>query len=112
LGTWQSVTTLCRPNSENEKTRLKLGQIGPLKNTKKGFDRSVDRSVELGLGFCYQQSVYGGWGHWVRDAGRGTQISPESRVIAVIARDRKGKTYHGGAETRGTANQRVDQTDG
>lgn len=59
LGTCQSVTTLCRPNSENEKTRLKLDQIRPLKNTKKNFDRPVDRSVELGLGFCYQQSVYG-----------------------------------------------------
>jgi hypothetical protein len=38
----------------NEKTSLKLGQIGPLKNTKKGLDRPVDRSVELRLGFCFQ----------------------------------------------------------
>jgi hypothetical protein len=34
-----------------------LGQIGPLKKTKYGFDRPVDRSVELVLGFCYQQNV-------------------------------------------------------
>jgi len=56
---------------------------------KKGFDRPVDRSVELGLGLCYQQSVYGGWGHWLRDAGRGlwraARLSPEARVIADIA---------------------------
>jgi hypothetical protein len=32
------------------------------KNAKKGFDRSVDRAVELGFGFCFQQKCYGGWG--------------------------------------------------
>jgi hypothetical protein len=36
--------------------------IQGLKNAKKSFDRSVDRAVELGLGFCFQQNVYGGWG--------------------------------------------------
>jgi hypothetical protein len=29
---------------------------------KKGFDRSVDRAVELGLGLCFQQNGYRGWG--------------------------------------------------
>jgi hypothetical protein len=53
----ESIATLCRPNSKNEKRRPKLGQIGPLKNAKKGFDRSVDRAVELGLSLCFQQSV-------------------------------------------------------
>jgi hypothetical protein len=32
------------------------------KNAKKGFDRSVDSAVELGLGVCFQQNAYGGWG--------------------------------------------------
>jgi hypothetical protein len=32
-----------------------------------------------------------GVGVWLRDAGRGLQKSPESRGIAVIARDRKTK---------------------
>jgi hypothetical protein len=32
-------------------------RIEALKNAKKGFDRSVDSPVELGLGFCYQQNV-------------------------------------------------------
>src|SRR6478609_4641258 len=58
----QPVATLCRPDSKNEKTRLKLSLIGALKNGKKGFDRSVDSSVELGFGFCFQQNTYGGWG--------------------------------------------------
>jgi len=57
-----SVTTLCRPNSKNGKTGLKLSLIEAVKNVKKGFDRSVDSTVELGLSFCFQQSVYGGWG--------------------------------------------------
>jgi hypothetical protein len=53
--------TLCRPNSKNGKTRLKLSRIEALKNGKKGFDRSVDSSVELGFGVCFQQSSMGGW---------------------------------------------------
>ena len=65
------VATLCRPNSKNRKTGLKLNWIEVLKNGKRGFDRSVDRSVELGFGFCFQQSGYGGWGPWLRNAGRG-----------------------------------------
>jgi hypothetical protein len=68
-----------------------LGQIGPLKNTKKGFDRSVDRSVELGLGFCYQQSGYGGGslaeGRRQRDVARVAPIAG----IARHRRDRKSK---------------------
>jgi hypothetical protein len=57
----QAVATLCRPNSKNEKKRLKLGMIGRLKNAKKELQPLGDRSVELGLGLCFQQSVYGGW---------------------------------------------------
>jgi len=37
-----------------------LGQIRPLKNAKKGFWPLGHRSVELGLGLCYQQSAMGG----------------------------------------------------
>jgi len=50
----QRIATLCRPNSKNEKTMLKLIAIGRLNNPKKGFDRSVDRSVESRLGLCFQ----------------------------------------------------------
>jgi hypothetical protein len=57
----QPVATLCRPDSKNEKTRLKLSLIEALKSGKKGFDRSVDCPVELHFGFCFQQSAYGGW---------------------------------------------------
>jgi hypothetical protein len=57
----KTATTLCRPDSWKEKTRPKLTAIGSLKNRKKGFDRSVDRSVELGFGFYFQQRLYGGW---------------------------------------------------
>jgi len=39
----------------------KMTPIRPAKTTEKGFDRSVDRSVELHLGFCLQQNAYGGW---------------------------------------------------
>jgi len=31
-----------------------------LKNMKNGFDRSVDRSVELGFNLCFQQNLMGG----------------------------------------------------
>jgi hypothetical protein len=37
-----------------------LNRIEVLKNGKKWFDRSVDRSVELGFDVCFQQNVYGG----------------------------------------------------
>jgi hypothetical protein len=36
------------------KTGPKSTAIGALKNRKKGFDRSVDRSVELHFGLCFQ----------------------------------------------------------
>jgi hypothetical protein len=39
----------------------KLNAIRGRKNAKKGFDRSVDRSVELGFDLCFQQNAYGGW---------------------------------------------------
>jgi hypothetical protein len=60
LSIQQSVATLCRPDSKNGKTGLKLTAIGALKNGKKGFDRSVDRSVELGFDICFQQNAMGG----------------------------------------------------
>jgi len=71
IGNWQLArkpnpfhfATLCRPNSKNGKIRLKLGLIRPPKNAKNDFDRSVDRSVELHFGFCFQQSTMGGGGH-------------------------------------------------
>jgi len=57
----KAFATLCRLDSKTRKRRLKLSPIRPLKNAKKGFDRPVDRSVELHFGLCLQQSVYGGW---------------------------------------------------
>jgi hypothetical protein len=49
------IATLCRPNSKNGKSRLKLDRIRLLKNAKKAFDRSVDRAVEWHFDLCYQQ---------------------------------------------------------
>jgi len=49
---------------------LKLIVIGRLKNPKKGFDRSVDRSVEFGFDLCFQQKAMGGWGSWLKYIGR------------------------------------------
>jgi hypothetical protein len=57
-----AVATLCRPNSKKGKRKLKLGQIQPLKNRKKIFRPFGHRSVEVGLGFYYQQNAYPGWG--------------------------------------------------
>jgi hypothetical protein len=57
-----AVATLCRPNSKSGKRKLKLGQIQPLKNRKKIFRPFGHRSVEVGLGFYYQQNAYPGWG--------------------------------------------------
>jgi len=57
----QPVATLCRPDSKNEKTRLKLSLIEALKSGKKELRPFGDRSVELGFDFCFQQNAYGGW---------------------------------------------------
>jgi hypothetical protein len=54
---WQFV-----PTEANQQRQGRYNVIQGRKNVKKGFDRSVDRSVELGLGLCFQQNVYGGWG--------------------------------------------------
>jgi hypothetical protein len=45
---------------KGEKTS-KMTSIRLAKTAKKGFDRSVDRSVELHFDFCFQQNAYGGW---------------------------------------------------
>jgi hypothetical protein len=50
----ESIATLCRPDTWDEKTGRKLTAIEALKNVKNDFDRSVNRSVELGLAFCFQ----------------------------------------------------------
>jgi len=42
--------------------RKKLNAIRGQKNAKKGFDRSVDRSVELQLAVCLQQNLDKGGG--------------------------------------------------
>jgi hypothetical protein len=76
--------TLCRPNSENEKTRLKLTAIGALENDKQGLRPLGHRSVEWQSNLCFQQIVYPRVGSWLKDAGRGTQESGDP----VIARDR------------------------
>jgi hypothetical protein len=65
------------------------------KTTERGVRLVGHRSVELHFGVCLQQNAYGGWGRGLKDTGRGLQKSPKSRVIAAIARDRKGKTYRG-----------------
>jgi hypothetical protein len=66
-----------------------LTAIGALKNRKNGFRPLGHRSVELHFSFCFQQRSMGGWGLWLRDAGRGlarvARLSPESREIADIA---------------------------
>jgi hypothetical protein len=72
----------------------KTGKMTPIrlaKTTEKELRPFGDRSVELHFDFCFQQNVYGGWGRGLKDTGRGLWGSPESRVIADIARDRKGK---------------------
>jgi hypothetical protein len=65
-----------------------LTAIGALKSGKKGFDRSVDRSVELGFDFCFNKTLMGGG--FLAEGRR--QKAARIAVIAGIARDRKGKT--------------------
>jgi len=74
-----TVATLCRPDSQNEKIMLKLSQIELLKNIKNGFDRSVDRSVELHFAFCLQQKLYGGWGRGCRTQAEGRKRDCQNR---------------------------------
>jgi hypothetical protein len=51
---------------------------------KRDFDRSVTVRSKWGWAFVFNKSGTPGWG-WARNA----RLSPESRVIADIARDRK-----------------------
>ena len=51
-----------------------MSQIRPLKNAKKDFDRSVDRSVELRLGLCYQQKSYPRVGRGLRVQAEGCKV--------------------------------------
>jgi hypothetical protein len=61
----------------------------------KNIEKEPRQPFEFRFGFCFQQNVYGGWGRWLKDAGRG--LARESAPIAVIAvianiaRDRKSK---------------------
>src|SRR5579864_3064851 len=65
IGNWQlarkpnpfHAATLCRPNSKNGKTGLKLHRIEALRNGENGFRPLGHRSVELHFSFCFQQSV-------------------------------------------------------
>jgi hypothetical protein len=50
----KQFATLCRPDSKNEKTRLKLTAIEALGNGKNGVRPVGHRSVELGFDFCFQ----------------------------------------------------------
>jgi hypothetical protein len=53
----KQFATLCRPDSKNEKTRLKLTAIEALKNGKKRLRLPFERPFELGFGFCFQQNA-------------------------------------------------------
>src|SRR5689334_7564792 len=112
--------TPCRPDSQNQKTRLKLSQIGLLKNIKKWLRQPFDRPVELHFGLCFQQSAMGVGVVAERRRQRAARVgfadldrsTPGSRRsltmticgaailrraaygIAGIARDRKTKIYH------------------
>jgi hypothetical protein len=56
-----------------------------MKNGKKGFDRSVDRPVELHFAFYFQQNVYGG-GSMAEGRRQRAAKSPESPSSPVIER--------------------------
>jgi hypothetical protein len=65
----ESIATLCRPDTWDEKTGPKLTAIEARKNVKNDFDRSVDRSVESGLSLYLQQNAYGGGRRWLVQTG-------------------------------------------
>src|ERR1043166_1004046 len=79
----QNVATLCRPDTRNEKTGLKLTVIRGLKNGEKGFDRSVDRSAEWHFVFVFNKGAMGG-GSMAQ--GRRQRAAKRSGDL-VIARD-------------------------
>jgi hypothetical protein len=70
---------------------------------KNGFDRPVDRSVELHLSLCLQQNGYPRVGGGLRDAGRGlareARLSPTSPTSRVIGKQKtteaRGDTENG-----------------
>ena len=82
-----SVATLCRPNSENEKTRQKLTVIEHPKKREKGLRPVGHRSVECHFGLCLQQTVYGGG--FLAEGRR--QRAVRIAEIAGIARHRRDR---------------------
>jgi hypothetical protein len=60
-----------------QRKRENKTEIGPsltAEKHKKGFDRSVNRSVELRFGVCFQENVLWGVGSWAGYIGRGLQV--------------------------------------
>jgi len=79
-----------------------LGQIRGLKNAKKGFDRSVDRSVELGLGLCYQQKSYPRVGRGLRGQAEGCKNRVIQRSVDRVIGNKTSQVlanWHLGAES-------------
>src|SRR5215472_11845929 len=100
------AATLCRPDSKNEKTRLKLSLIEALKNGKKALRPVGHRSVELGFGFCFQQNAYGGVGLWLRDAGRGPW-----RAKRAYRRNRRDRRHRRNRKSKTSPRIHTDDTD-
>jgi len=74
--------TLCRPDSKNGKTGLKLGLIEALKTGKKGRRQPFDKPFEWHFDFCFQQNVMG-VGSMAE--GRRQRATKEIAKIAKIA---------------------------
>ena len=95
IGNWQLArkpnpfhfATLCRPDRWKEKTRLKLTPIGAPKKTGKEGSTSFRQAFRIAVWFLFSTKAHGGWGIWLKDAGRGTQKrlpkSPELPKLAI-----------------------------
>jgi hypothetical protein len=55
----KAFATLCRLDSKNGKSRLKLSRLGRLKNVKKGLRQPFDRPSNWGLAFVFNKARWG-----------------------------------------------------
>jgi hypothetical protein len=67
------VATLCRPDSKNAKTGLKLGQIEPRKKAGKRLRQFCRQDCRMALRLLFPAKVLMGGGSWLRNTGRGLQ---------------------------------------
>jgi hypothetical protein len=76
----KAFATLCRLDSKNGKSRLKLSRLGLLKKHEKWLRPSGRPLGRIGVELLFSTKRLWGVGRWLRDAGRGLQRSGDRDI--------------------------------